>query len=144
MWLGGQRQSLATLLPGNMSGTHCTGGWMGPRAELDSCLKSRNRHHQYSIPGPCSPQHAAIPTEISRSTSHWVWTLNPTNVLDEKLLVISLYVWYVHGKQETTFTGKFYWSDHKPKQADEPGGWNSVFYKLSHSVCYLIYYTYSV
>jgi hypothetical protein len=34
-------------------GTHCTGGWVGPRAGLDGCGKSRP--HQDSIPGPSSP-----------------------------------------------------------------------------------------
>jgi hypothetical protein len=33
-------------------GTHCTGGWVGPRAGLDRCGKSRL--HRDSIPGPSS------------------------------------------------------------------------------------------
>jgi len=33
-------------------GTHCTGGWVGPRTGLDRCEKSRP--HRYSIPGPSS------------------------------------------------------------------------------------------
>jgi hypothetical protein len=33
-------------------GTHCTGGWVGPRAGLDVCEKSRP--HMNSIPGPSS------------------------------------------------------------------------------------------
>jgi len=39
--------------PGERPGTHCTGGWVGPRAGLDRCGKS----HPYrdSIPGPSSP-----------------------------------------------------------------------------------------
>jgi hypothetical protein len=34
-------------------GTHCTGGWVGPRACLDMCEKSHP--HRDSIPGPSSP-----------------------------------------------------------------------------------------
>ena len=35
------------------TGIHCTGGWVGPRAGLDRCGKSRP--HRNSIPGPSSP-----------------------------------------------------------------------------------------
>ena len=34
MGVGGQRHSPAAL-PRKRPGTHCTGGWMGPRAGLD-------------------------------------------------------------------------------------------------------------
>jgi hypothetical protein len=34
-------------------GTHCTGGWVGPRAGLDVCEKSSP--HRDLIPGPSSP-----------------------------------------------------------------------------------------
>ena len=34
-------------------GTHCTGGWVGPRVGLDRCGKYRP--HRESIPGPSSP-----------------------------------------------------------------------------------------
>jgi len=34
-------------------GTHCIGGWVGLRAGLDGCGKSRP--HRDSIPGPSSP-----------------------------------------------------------------------------------------
>ena len=36
-----------------LPGTHRIGGWVGPRASLDSCEKSHP--HQGSIPGPYSP-----------------------------------------------------------------------------------------
>jgi len=52
--------------PWKRPGTHCIGGWVGPRAGLDSCGKSRSRRD--SIPGPSSPQRVAIPTELSRLT----------------------------------------------------------------------------
>jgi len=44
---------LAALYPRERPGTHCTGGWVGPRAGLDRCGKSRR--HRHSIPGPSSP-----------------------------------------------------------------------------------------
>ena len=41
MGVAGQRHALAALLPGKRPGTHCIGGWVGPRAGLDGCGKSR-------------------------------------------------------------------------------------------------------
>jgi len=40
------------LYPREKPGTHCIGGWVGPRAVLDLCGKSRP--HRDSIPGPSS------------------------------------------------------------------------------------------
>ena len=37
----GQRHAPAGLYPRERPGTHCTGGWVGPRAGLDRCGKSR-------------------------------------------------------------------------------------------------------
>ena len=37
----GQRHAPAALYPRERPGTHCTGGWVGPRAGLDRCEKSR-------------------------------------------------------------------------------------------------------
>jgi len=39
--LGGQRHAPAALPPGKRPGTHCIGGWMGPRAGLNGCGKFR-------------------------------------------------------------------------------------------------------
>ena len=36
------------FIPGKEPGTHCTGGWVGLRVDLDECGKSRPR--QDSIP----------------------------------------------------------------------------------------------
>src|SRR5215469_16749173 len=52
------------LYPRERHGTHCTGGWVGPRVGLDSCGKSRL--HRNTIPGPSHPKPVAIPTELSR------------------------------------------------------------------------------
>jgi len=40
MGVCGQRNVPAVLPPGRRPGTHCIGGWMGPRAGLDGCGKS--------------------------------------------------------------------------------------------------------
>ena len=37
----GQRHAPAALYPRERPGTHCTGGWVGPRAGLDRCGKPR-------------------------------------------------------------------------------------------------------
>jgi len=51
---GGWYSSLpGRLYPRKKTGTHCTGGWVGPRAGLERCGKSRSQ--RYSIPGPSSP-----------------------------------------------------------------------------------------
>ena len=41
MGVGGQRHASAALPAGNRPGTHCIGVWMGPRAGIDGCGKSR-------------------------------------------------------------------------------------------------------
>jgi hypothetical protein len=39
--VGGQLHAPAALPPGNRPGTHCIGGWLGPRTGLDGCGKCR-------------------------------------------------------------------------------------------------------
>jgi hypothetical protein len=39
--VGGQRHDTAFLTPRKRPGTRCIGGWVGPRAALDTCGKSR-------------------------------------------------------------------------------------------------------
>ena len=41
MGLGGVSTTLRQLYPREIPGTHCTGSWVGPRAGLDGCRKSR-------------------------------------------------------------------------------------------------------
>jgi hypothetical protein len=41
MGVGGQRHVTAALVLGKRPGTNSTGGWMGPRAGMDGCGKSR-------------------------------------------------------------------------------------------------------
>jgi hypothetical protein len=52
MGLGGQRQ-VSNFYPRERPGTHYVEGWVGPRAGLDDCGKSRPQRD--SIPGPSSP-----------------------------------------------------------------------------------------
>ena len=49
----GQRHALAAPYSRERPGTHFTGGWLGLKAGLDRCGKSRP--HRDSIPGPSSP-----------------------------------------------------------------------------------------
>jgi hypothetical protein len=41
MGVGGQLHAPAALPLGKTPGTHCRAGWVGPRAGLDGCKKSR-------------------------------------------------------------------------------------------------------
>jgi hypothetical protein len=53
MGMRGQRHASAALPPGKRLVTHCIGGWVGPRAGLNGCGKSR--HHRGSSPLPVQP-----------------------------------------------------------------------------------------
>jgi hypothetical protein len=68
MGVGGQHQAPAALPPGKIPDTHCIGGWVGPRAGLDGCGKSRptgirspdrparsQSLYRLSYPGPPNP-----------------------------------------------------------------------------------------
>jgi len=50
--VSGQQHAPAILYPREGPDTHCTGGWVGPRAGLDG---RKNSPHQNSIPRPSSP-----------------------------------------------------------------------------------------
>jgi hypothetical protein len=41
MGVSGQRHAPAALPPGKRHSTRCIGGWVGPRAGLDECGRSR-------------------------------------------------------------------------------------------------------
>ena len=45
MWIGGQHHDPVAFTnpppPRERPGTHCMGGWVGPRAGVDECGKSR-------------------------------------------------------------------------------------------------------
>ena len=71
MGVGSQLHALAALPPGKRPGTHCIGGWVGPRASLDG--REKSRPHRDSIPGPSSLWRVAIPTTLSRPTTSHVF-----------------------------------------------------------------------
>ena len=50
MGKGGKRHEPAALPPGKRPDIHCIGGWMGLRAGLDGCGKSRPQRD--SVSGP--------------------------------------------------------------------------------------------
>jgi len=41
MGVGSQRHAPAAFYPRERPGTHCSGGWVGPRVALDGCGKSQ-------------------------------------------------------------------------------------------------------
>jgi hypothetical protein len=67
MGVGGQGNTPAALPPGKRPGTHCIGGWVGPRAGLDGWRKISpppefdprtfqpiaSHYADYAIPAPC-------------------------------------------------------------------------------------------
>ena len=61
MGVGGQRHAPPGLPPGKTWYPYI-GGWVGLRAGLDECRKSRP--YRDSIPGSSSPQRVAIPTTL--------------------------------------------------------------------------------
>ena len=63
MGVRGQLQAPAALPAGKRPGIHCTGAWVGPRAGLGWCRKSRP--HLDSIPG-----HAARIESLYRLSYH--------------------------------------------------------------------------
>ena len=54
MRVGVYRHAPAALPPGRRPGTHCIGGWVGPRADLDGC-------------GNCSPDRPAQDKQIQNN-----------------------------------------------------------------------------
>jgi hypothetical protein len=58
MAVGSQCHAPAALPPGKRPGTHCIEGWMGPRASLDRCRKSR-------------PPRVLDPWTVQHVTSHY-------------------------------------------------------------------------
>ena len=70
----GQRHAPAALYPRERPGTHCTGGWVGPRTGLERCGKPHL--HRDSIPGPSSLQPVAIPTTPPGPHTRWNRVVN--------------------------------------------------------------------
>jgi len=64
----GQRHAPAALPPGKRPGTHCIGGWMGPRAILDGWGKYRL--HRDLISGPSSHLKILGARRVTRGKFH--------------------------------------------------------------------------
>ena len=47
MRVSGQLHAPAALPPGKRPGTHCIGGWVGPRAGLDGCGETKFCYYYY-------------------------------------------------------------------------------------------------
>ena len=60
----GQRHAPAALYPRERPSTHCTGGWVGPRAGLDRRGKSRPPPTGIRSPDRPARNSVAIPTEL--------------------------------------------------------------------------------
>ena len=71
---GGQRHAPATVYPQERPGTHCTGGWVGPRAGLDRCGKSRPL--PISDPRPVQPVASRYTDYATRPTSSFLMINN--------------------------------------------------------------------
>ena len=66
MKLGVQYHAPSVLPLGKKRSTQCTGGWVAPKASLNSCGKSHS--HLDLIPRPSSLKGGAIPTLLSQPT----------------------------------------------------------------------------
>ena len=73
------------LYPWERPGTHCIGGWVGPRAGLDGCGKSRPHRdsisdrparseslYRLSYPGPFSDKYKLHKYSVGRTYSCWM------------------------------------------------------------------------
>jgi hypothetical protein len=78
MGVGGQRHAPAALPPGKKPDTHCMGGWVGRRAGLDRCVKSR-------LPPVFDPQ--TVQPVASRYT---YWAIAAHRLLLQSQLMTSL------------------------------------------------------
>jgi hypothetical protein len=93
MEVGGQLHAPAALPPGKRPGTHCTGGWVGPRAGLDGCGKCRP-HRDFFCPvfpfdpfrtfkSFCPSRSILLSLQQTQQTDihalGWIRTRNPSN-----------------------------------------------------------------
>ena len=82
--VGGQRHAPAASPQGN-TGTHCIGGWVGPRAALDGCRKSR--FYRDSIPDrPARSESLYRLRHPSPREAKWIGHILRTNCLLKHVL----------------------------------------------------------
>jgi hypothetical protein len=94
-----QRHALAALYPRERPGTHCTGVWVGPRASLDRCGKSR------------PPTRIRFPDRPARIQSLYrlSYPAHFNAVVTYNLIVMTLGILYVNNPDVTvcSFNSKF-------------------------------------
>ena len=89
--VSGQRHVPAALYPRERPGTHCIGGWVGPRDGLDRCRKSR--------PPPTgirSPDRPARSQSLYRlhypAHNNMEWTNKNETVIRKTTVILTLHV----------------------------------------------------
>jgi len=75
-----------SLYPRERPGKLCVGGWVGPRADLEGCGKSRL--HRDSIPRPSRTSKVAIPTGVPRPTDIKYVFWFSLKILSETFLIL--------------------------------------------------------
>jgi hypothetical protein len=74
MEVSGQRQARPRFTPGERTpGTHCTGGWVGPRAGLDT--EDRRRYEQYNVTEDKTQPGLTVPYMYCTLTTECIYTL---------------------------------------------------------------------
>jgi hypothetical protein len=85
----GQRHAPTALYPWEKRGTHCTEGWVGPRAGLDRCEKSR--------PPPGFDPRTVQPV-TSRYIRFFILLQNPAfrdeRIKPKSILILSIYFFF--------------------------------------------------
>jgi hypothetical protein len=86
MRVGSQRHVPTALPPGTRAGARCTRGWVGPRAGLDVCRKSRSHRDSIRTLHPLASRYAN-------------YTIPPSHILLLLLLLLfKLISLYIKGK----------------------------------------------
>ena len=76
-----QRHAPAVFYPRERPGNHCTGGWMGVRAGLDRCGKSRPPPHPGFDPRTVQPVASRYTNWATRPTGRWMVSVRYHSVL---------------------------------------------------------------
>jgi hypothetical protein len=97
MGVGGQRPAQAALPPEKKPGTPCTRGWVGSRAGMDECVKSRS--HWDSITGQ-----SFYHDYLSRPRLYNVGSNSKNMLLNTPGKSIINFPWHTHWKTLVKFT----------------------------------------
>ena len=89
MGVGGQCLAPAALLPGKSVNTHCTGGWVGPRANIEWC-----EEEQLSCPTRGSnPEQSSLWRVVIQTMLPWPLYSSAYNIIHMELLVFCQSGW---------------------------------------------------